>query len=66
MVMSCPRCPKVGFTPDQEIGQTCKAPHHSYICIKDQSNTQFSLPPLELQDPITHSLEESYTASTHV
>ena len=66
MVMSSPRYPKVGFTFDQEIFETPEAPHHSSICIEDQSNTQISLPPLELHDPIAHALEESYTASTLV
>jgi hypothetical protein len=64
--MSGPRCPEVGFTSDQEIVQTPKAPHHSSVCIEDQSHTQISLPPLELHDPIAHALEESYIASTRV
>ena len=62
--MSGPRCPKVGFTSDQEIVQTPKAPHHSSVCIEDQSHTQIMLPPLELHDPIAHALEESYIAGT--
>jgi len=64
MVMSGSHCPKVGFTSDHEIVETCKAPHHSSVCIEDQYNTQISLPPLELHDPISHALEESYSEST--
>lgn len=64
MVMSSPLFPEVGFTSDQEIAETCKAPHHSLLCIQDQSNTHISLPPLELHDPIAHALKESYTTST--
>jgi len=60
-----PRCPEVGFTSGQEIVETLKAPHHSLLCIEDQPNTQISLPPLGLHNPIAHALEESYTASTH-
>jgi len=64
MVMSSPHCPEVGFTSDQEIAETPKASYHSSICIKDQYNTQITLPPPESHDPITHALEESYTIST--
>ena len=64
MVMSGPCCPEVGFTSNQEIVETPKAPHHSSVCIEDQSHTQIMLPPLKLHDPITHTLEESYIAST--
>ena len=39
MLMPSPRCPKVGFTFDQEIFETPKAPHHSSVCIDDQSHT---------------------------
>jgi len=39
MVMSGPRCLEVGFTYDQEIDQPTKAPHHSSVCIEDQSHT---------------------------
>lgn len=60
-----PRCPKVGFTFGKEIVETLKAPHHSIHFIKYQPNTQISLPPLELHDPIAHALEESYIESTH-
>ena len=63
--MSSPCCPEVGFTFDKKIFETRKAPHHSLLCIKDQPNTQISLPPLELHDPIAHALEESYTTNTH-
>ena len=66
MVMPGPRYPEVGFTSDQEIVQTPKAPHHSSICTEDQSNTHILLPPLKIHDPITHALEESYTARTLV
>lgn len=66
MVMSSPRCPEVGFTSDQEIVETCKAPHHSLLHIEDQLNTQISLPPLESHDPIALALEESYTIRTLV
>ena len=59
MVMLGPRCPEVGFTSDQEIVETPKAPHHLSICIEDQPHTQIILPPLELQDPITHAFEET-------
>ena len=55
MVMSSPRCPEVGFTSDQEIVQSPKAPHHSYVCIEDQSHTH---------DTITHALEEFYIIIT--
>lgn len=65
MVMLGPRCPEVGFSSDQEIVQTFKAPHHSSTCTQDQSNTEILLPPLELHDPVIHALEESYLASTH-
>ena len=64
MVMSSPRYLEVGFASDQEIVETRKAHHHSMLCIQDQSNTQISLPPLELHDPMAHALEESYIAST--
>lgn len=59
-----PRCHEVGFTSDQEIVETRKAPHQSSVCAEDQPNTQISLPPLELHDPFAHALEESYIAST--
>ncbi len=65
MVMLGPHCPEVGFTSDQEIVEITKAPHHSSVCIEDQSHTQIMLPPLELLDPIAHALEEYYIASTH-
>jgi len=55
----------VSFTFDHEIFQSPEAPHHSYVCIEDQSHTQIILPLLELHDPITHALEESYIASMH-
>jgi len=64
MVMSDPHYLEVGFTSDQEIFEKPKPPHHSSVCIEDQSNTHISLPPLEPHDPITHALEESYTVST--
>lgn len=64
MVMSVPHCPEVGFAPHQEIFETCKAPHHSLLCIQDQYNIHIALPPLDLHDPIAHALEESYTACT--
>ena len=64
MVMSGPHCPEVGFTSNQEIVQSPKAPHHSSACSKYQSHTQIMLPPLELHDPIAHALEEYYIAST--
>ena len=64
IVMSGPHCLEVGFTSNQEIVQTLKAPHHSSVCTKDQSNTHILLPPLERHDPISHALEESYIAST--
>ena len=60
-----PCYPEVGFTSGQEIVETLKAPHHSLLCIEYQPNTQISLPPLELHDPIAHALEESYIANTH-
>lgn len=66
MVMSGPYCLEVGFASSQEIVETLKDPHHSLFCIEDQPNTQISLPPLELHDPIDHPLEESFTASTHL
>jgi len=62
--MSGPHYPDVGFTFDQEIVQSPDTPHHSSICIEDQSHTQIMLPPLKLHDPIAHALEESYIAST--
>ena len=65
MVMSGPCFPEVDLTSSQEIVETLKVPHHSLRCIEDQPNNHISLPPLELHDPITHTLEESYTASTH-
>jgi len=64
MVMLGPHYFEVGFTSDQEIVETPKAPHHSSVCIDDQSHTQISLPLLELHNPITHALEESYITST--
>ena len=64
MVMVGPRFLEVGFASDHEIVQTLKAPHHSYVCAQDQSNTHILLPPLKLYDPISHALEESYIAST--
>ena len=39
MVMSHHCCLEVGFTSDQQIVETPKAPHHSSICIEDQSHT---------------------------
>lgn len=61
MAMSGPRCPEVGFDPNQEIVQTLKVPHYSSLSTQYQSNTQVFLPPLELYDPIAHALEdESY------
>jgi len=65
MVMLGPCYPEVGLTSGHEIVETLKAPHHSLLFTKDQPNTHILLPPLELHDPITHALEESYTASTH-
>ena len=56
MVLLGPRYPEVGFTSDQEIVQTCKVPHHSSICTREHSNTHILFPPLELHNPITHSL----------
>jgi len=35
MVMLGPLFPEVGFTSDQEIVQTLKAPHHLFVCIED-------------------------------
>jgi len=64
MVMSGPRCPKGGFNSNQEIVEMRKVLHHSLLCIEDQPNTQISLPPLELDSPIAHAFEESYTTST--
>ena len=62
--MSGPHCLEVGFAFDQEIVQTLKAPHHSYVCTQDQSNTSILIPLLELHDPSSHALEEYYIAST--
>lgn len=59
-----PRYPKVSFTSNKEISETPKAPHHSCVCIEDQSNTHISLPPPEPHDPFAHALEESYTTRT--
>ncbi len=39
MVMLGGHYPKDGFASDQEIVETPKAPHHSSICIEDQSHT---------------------------
>ena len=50
--MSGPRYPKVSFNSNQEIVETPKAPHHSFVCFEYQSNTKISLPPLESHDPI--------------
>jgi len=66
MVMLGPRCLEVGFAFDQEIVQILKASHHSSICTQGQSKTQILLPPLELHNPVAHTLEESYIASTHM
>ena len=66
MVISGPRYPEVGFTSNQEVFETPKAPHHSSVCIEDPSHTHVIFPPLELHDPVTHALEESYIASTRV
>lgn len=63
MVMLGHHCYKVIFTY-QKIVETMKAPRHSFVYTKDQSNTQIFLPPPESHDPITHPLEESYTTST--
>jgi len=63
--MSGPYCLEVGFTSNQEIFETLKAPHHSFVCIEDQSHTQVMLPPLELHNPIAYALDESYIVSTH-
>lgn len=65
MVMLGHRCPKVDFTSGQEIVETLKAPHHSLLCIEYQPNTQILVRPLERHDPISLTLEESYTASIH-
>ena len=65
MVMSGPRCPKIGFTSYQEIVETLKAPHHCLLCIEDQPNTHISIPTLELHNPIARALDESYTTGTH-
>jgi len=64
MVMLGPHYLEVGFTSNREIVQSLEAPHHSFVCIEDQSHAHLMLPPLELHDPITHALEESYIAST--
>lgn len=64
MVMLGPRYPEDGFTFDQEIVETPKAPHNSSVCIEDQSHTQIMLPPLKLHDTIVHALEKSYIEST--
>lgn len=66
MVVPSPRCPEVGFTSNQEIIETPKPPHHSYVCIEDQYHTQIMLPPLELHDPIACAFLESYIESTCV
>lgn len=50
MVMLGPRCPKVSSAPDQKSIETLEAPHHSPVCIEDQSNPQISHPPPELSD----------------
>lgn len=42
MVMSGPHCPEVSFISEQEIVELTKPPHHSSICIEDQSNTNFT------------------------
>ena len=39
MVMSGPRCAEDGFTSDKENVKTSKDPHHSFLCIEDQSHT---------------------------
>ena len=59
-----PSYPEAGFTSDQEIVETPKAPHHSSISAEDQSHTQIIHLPLEPHNPITHALEESYIAIT--
>ena len=64
MVMSSPRSLGVSLTSDHEVVQSPKAPHHSSVCNEDPSHTQTTLPPLELHDPIAHTLEETYIAST--
>jgi len=64
MVMSSPCSLGVSLTSSHEIFQSPKAPHHSSVCIEDPSHSHITLPPLELHDPITHALEESYIAST--
>ena len=58
------RCHEVSLTSDQEIVELPKPPHHSSLCIEDQSNTQFVLPLPKSHDPISHALEESYTRRT--
>ena len=63
--MSGPHSLVVTLTLGQETVQSPKAPHHSFVCIEDPFHTQFTSPPLELHDPITHALEESYIVSTH-
>jgi len=62
--MSSPHCLEVGFTSNQEIVEILEAPHHSYVCIEDQSHTYIVLPPLQLHDPIAYALEKYYIAST--
>lgn len=64
MVMSSPRALGVSLISDHEIVQSGKAPHHSYVCIKDPFHTYITLPPLELHDHIAHALEESYVTNT--
>jgi len=66
MVMSGPHSLGVSLTFDHETIQSLKTPHHSFVCIKDPSHSQIKIPPLEMHDPISHVLEESYIASTHL
>ena len=61
-----PRSLGVSLTSNHEIVQSPKVPHHSFLCIEDPSHKHITLPPLKLHDPISHALEESYIASTHV
>lgn len=59
-----PRSLEVGFTFNQEMVKTLKAPHHSFVSTQGQFNAHILLPPLELYNLISHALEEYYIART--
>lgn len=66
VVMLGPCCPEVNSTSDQKSIEIPEAPHHSPMCIEDQSSSHISFLPPKSRDPVAHALEDSYSMSTLV